>query len=181
MREAVGLEHALTPWRRDAVTGLAPAELAAVHPLGKAPVLEDGSFTIAESGAIAQYLLAHYDHGHALHPRASDVSYPVFLEWMHAAEGAVFLPGLIGFYLLRAGLGESPLAHYMGSERAKALRYVEAHLSKHRYFAGEAFTAADCMMGFMLDNPALPLTPAISRWKGDVQPRAAYQRAKAAG
>lgn len=31
---------------------LAPKELAAVHPLGTAPVITDGDVTVAESGAI---------------------------------------------------------------------------------------------------------------------------------
>lgn len=181
LREANGLEFSVKSWSRDAATNLAPPGLAEVHPLGKAPVLEDGPFVIAESGAIAQYLLAHHDHGHALHPRPSDVSYPGFVEWMHAAEGAVFLPGLMGFYLARAGLGDSGLAQYMASERNKAVAHVERRLTSHRFFAGERFTAADCMMGFMLDNPGMPQLPGIGRWRAEVSARPAFVRARQAG
>jgi glutathione S-transferase len=37
---------------------LAPPELKAVHPLGKSPIITDGRHTIAESGAIVEYLLS---------------------------------------------------------------------------------------------------------------------------
>ena len=38
---------------------LAPPELRAVHPLGKSPVITDDGNTVAESGAIIEYLVAH--------------------------------------------------------------------------------------------------------------------------
>jgi hypothetical protein len=36
---------------------LAPPELKEVHPLGKSPVITDGPHTLAESGAIIEYLI----------------------------------------------------------------------------------------------------------------------------
>ena len=40
--EELGLAYEIRHYARDATTRLAPPELAAVHPLGKSPVLEDG-------------------------------------------------------------------------------------------------------------------------------------------
>ncbi|KAF9523100.1 glutathione S-transferase [Crepidotus variabilis] len=39
---------------------LAPKELLDVHPLGKSPVITDGDITLAESGAIVEYLIQMY-------------------------------------------------------------------------------------------------------------------------
>jgi glutathione S-transferase len=41
---------------------LAPPELRAVHPLGKSPVVTDGDLTIAENGAIVEYILERHYH-----------------------------------------------------------------------------------------------------------------------
>ena len=41
----------------------APAELRAVHPLGKSPVITDNGNTVAESGAIVEYIIGTYGNG----------------------------------------------------------------------------------------------------------------------
>ena len=41
----------------------APAALFKVHPLGKSPVVTDGNVTVAESGAIIEYLIETYGEG----------------------------------------------------------------------------------------------------------------------
>ncbi|MCC5995946.1 MAG: glutathione S-transferase [Oceanicaulis sp.] len=150
--EELGAPYELVVHRRDAATRLAPAALGDIHPLGKAPVLvlEDGR-SLAETGAIAQYLLDKFDIANRLHPVQESPAWPVYLEWMHASEGAVFLPFLMNAYLGPTGLMDSLLGQYMAGERAKALAHVEAHLGRHAWFAGETFSAADCLMGFQLE------------------------------
>src|SRR5580692_3170575 len=46
----------------------APADLRAIHPLGKSPVITDQGKTIAESGAIVEYLLDTYGDGRLIPP-----------------------------------------------------------------------------------------------------------------
>lgn len=152
--EELQVDYALERHARDVQTRLAPEALARLHPLGKAPLLEHDGAVIAESGAIAQHLLETFDPDHRLHPAPGAGNRAVFLEWMHAAEGAAFLPFLMNTYLEATGLTDSLLAQYMAGERAKALGAVEAHLAANPYFAGEAFTAADIMMGFQLESAA---------------------------
>ncbi len=48
--EELGVDYEIKTYQRNATTGLAPPELVKVHPLGKSPVVTDGSTTIAESG-----------------------------------------------------------------------------------------------------------------------------------
>ena len=61
--EELGLPYEVKRYQRDAKTMLAPPELRAVHPLGKSPVISDGDLTLAESGAIVEYLASRYGSG----------------------------------------------------------------------------------------------------------------------
>ncbi|MCH8490504.1 MAG: glutathione S-transferase [Oceanicaulis sp.] len=178
--EELGAPYELVRHSRDAQTRLAPAALGDIHPLGKAPVLvlEDGR-TLAETGAIAQYLLHKFDHANRLHPVPTSPAWPVFLEWMNAAEGAVFLPFLMNAYLRPTGLMDSPLGQFMAAERAKVLGHVESHLKSHSWFAGDAFSAADCLMGFQLEAAekagAISESSAVHDWLTRARARPAHQ------
>jgi len=178
--EELGVPCEIVHYKRDEETGLGPVSLLERHPMGKFPLLEDDGVVIAETGAIAQYLLAKYDGEHRLHPRADSADFPRFLEWVHSAEGAVFLPGLMIFYLNNSGLGESELAKRMVPEMMKAAQHIEAHLSQHAYFAGGTFSAADCLMGFQIQSlkeaGVLTMMPKAAAWLAKVQERPAYQK-----
>ena len=68
--EELGLAYEVKRYQRDAKTMLAPPELRAVHPLGKSPVIQDGGVTLAESGAIVEYLVARTATGASCRRRA---------------------------------------------------------------------------------------------------------------
>lgn len=176
--EELGVEYQLQRHSRDVQTRLAPEALTRLHPLGKAPLLEDDGQVIAESGAIAQHLLEKFDPDHKLHPAPGAANRAVFLEWLHAAEGAVFLPFLMNTYLEATGLTDSLLAGYMAGERAKALAAVEAHLTENAFFAGDAFTAADIMMGFQLESAdkrgGIDQDSPVKAWLAKLQDREAW-------
>ncbi|KZV99548.1 thioredoxin-like protein [Exidia glandulosa HHB12029] len=57
--EELGLKYEIKNYTRTKEHA-APPELKKVHPLGKAPVLQDGDITLAESGAIVEYLIHKY-------------------------------------------------------------------------------------------------------------------------
>ena len=61
--EELGVEYEIEHYKRDTVTRLAPPELQKLHPLGKSPIVTDDDVTIAESGAIIEYLVGKYDNG----------------------------------------------------------------------------------------------------------------------
>ena len=61
--EELGLEYEIKRYQRDPKTMLAPPSLRAIHPLGKSPVITDDGVTIAESGAIVEYLVERYGNG----------------------------------------------------------------------------------------------------------------------
>jgi len=182
--EELGAEYELVRHKRDPQTRLASPVLLDIHPLGKAPLMstETGQ-VIAETGAIAQYLLEIHDPEFKLQPAPGTPERGAYLEWMHASEGAIFLPFLMSTYCQATGLEDSLLDQYMGAERAKVLAYLEAHLGENAYFAGDAFTAADCLMGFQLDaadaRGVFSDTSPIKAWLGRVRARPAYQAMRA--
>ena len=58
--EELGVPCELKRYQRDAKTMLAPPELRTVHLLGKSPAITDDGLTLAESGAIVEYLADRY-------------------------------------------------------------------------------------------------------------------------
>lgn len=62
---------------------LAPPELKKVHPLGKSPVITDGNVTLAESGAIVEYLLRKYGDGRAK-PTAETEADDIYCGFTHS-------------------------------------------------------------------------------------------------
>ncbi|KIO16322.1 hypothetical protein M407DRAFT_34027 [Tulasnella calospora MUT 4182] len=72
--------------RYERVNLLAPPEFYQVHPLGKSPVITDGDLTIAESGAIVEYVIAKYGKG-KLQPLES--GWLDNLYFLHYAEGTL--------------------------------------------------------------------------------------------
>src|SRR5260370_41550042 len=66
--EELGLPYEIKRYQRDPQTMLAPASLREVHPLGKSPVMTDGDATLAESGAIMEYLIERYGGGRRITP-----------------------------------------------------------------------------------------------------------------
>ncbi|MGE3928441.1 MAG: glutathione S-transferase [Lautropia sp.] len=165
--EELGLEYRIERYQRDPRTMLAPPELRRVHPLGKSPVIVDGDITLAESGAILEYLTQRHGGGRLLPPEGSPerirCSY-----WMHYAEGSAMPPLLMRLVLSRLPQGPMPffvrpIARKLCDGAMKAfvepnLRthfdYIEGELSRQRWFAGPEFTVADIQMSFPMEAAA---------------------------
>ncbi len=73
-------------YERDKITILAPKELKKIHALGKSPVITDGDVTVAESGAIIEYLVQTY--GNDLYPQHGSAQHRDYTYWMHYAANA---------------------------------------------------------------------------------------------
>jgi glutathione S-transferase len=172
--------HEVVHYARDENTNLAPKELLKLHPMGKSPLLEDDGLVIAETGAIAQYLLAKYDPDHKLHPRADDPEFAKYLEWVHAVEGSPFLPFLLTVYVSRAEVAGAELEGRIKEEQDKAAAFIEKHLSENAYFAGAHFSAADCLMGFavmfMSAREGFDSCVATKAWLEKVQQRPSFHK-----
>ncbi|MEO8006745.1 MAG: glutathione S-transferase, partial [Betaproteobacteria bacterium] len=86
--EELGLEYEIKRYQRDPATMLAPPSLREVHPLGKSPVITDDGQTIAESGAIVEYLIGRYGDGRLI-PAANTPERLRYTYWLHFAEGTM--------------------------------------------------------------------------------------------
>src|SRR2546428_9711391 len=92
--EELALQYEIKRYQRDPKTMLAPPALLEVHPLGKSPVISDGGLTLAESGAIAEYLVERYGNGRLAPPRRTP-GRARYTYWMHFAHGSAMPPPLL--------------------------------------------------------------------------------------
>jgi len=178
--EELSLPYEIRFYQRDPVTNLAPPELKAVHPLGKSPVITDGAVTIAESGAIIDYILRKYGAGR-LAPDADAADYEAYLEWLHYAEGSAMLPLMLLLYTMRLGEAAAPLKDRIDGEIANHLGYVNRALSGRLYLLGKTFTGADVQMSFVGEVARafgrLGDFPDIAAWVERLHARTAFKAA----
>jgi glutathione S-transferase len=185
--EELGVSYDLKLYQRDAVTRLAPPEYKALHPLGAAPVIQDGDVLLAESGAIVEYIVAKYGNGRLV--RAPDhPDFAPFLYWFHFANGTLQPATGRNMILGRLGLpADNPLIRAMKARLELALGLVEARLGKAGYLAGDELTTADIMAVFSLTTMRyfLPYDlapyPAILAYLQRIAARPAYRRAMQKG
>jgi glutathione S-transferase len=178
--EELGAPYEIKFYQRDATSNLAPPELAAVHPLGKSPVIQDGDLKIAESGAAVDYLIRTYGGGR-LQPAAGTTDHERYLEWLHYAEGSGMLPLMLRFYTLRLGDAGEPLKDRIDSEANNHLGYIESELSGRPYLMGDDLTGADIQMSFVGEVGRalgyLADKPNTAAWVGRMHERPAFKRA----
>jgi len=175
---------------------LAPPELKAVHPLGKAPVIEDSRLplhSIAETGAIMDYVLTQYDRG-LLTPAVGTAERLDYSYWMYAAEGTFMTPLLLKLITDRlgpsapwpvrpvaAGIAKSLCKLLVAPNLETHIQFWEGSLSRSGWFAGKAFSAADIMMSFPVEAAAeragASEQPHIRAWLERIHQRPAYRRA----
>ena len=162
--EELGVEYAIKRYQRDAATMLAPPELRAVHPLGKSPVITDGDLTIAESGAIIEYLVERYGNGRLVPPPGTPEKLR-YTYWLHFAEGSAMLPLVMKLIFGRLenapmpffikpvarGIASKVKAGFIDPNIRAQLDYMESELKKTAWFAGGEFTAADIQMSFPVE------------------------------
>jgi glutathione S-transferase len=193
--EELGLDYEIRRYQRDPKTMLAPESLRAVHPLGKSPIITDGSLTLAESGAIIEYLVDRYGGGRLV-PAAGTPERLRYTYWLHYAEGSAMPPLLLKLVFDRIETAPMPFfakpiaraiagrakSTFVNPQLALHLTYLEAELGKHRWFAGNEFTAADIQMSFPLEAAAARAgldasRPKLAAFLDRIRARPAYGRA----
>jgi glutathione S-transferase len=165
--EELGVPYEVIRYERDAKTMLAPPALLAIHPLGKSPIIVDGGVTVAESGAVVEYLIDRYGGGRLI-PPAGTPERLRYTYWLHYAEGSAMPPLLLKLVFDRVANAPSPWpisaiarriagtvqSSFIGPQLKRHLDYMEAELTAYPWFAGEEFTAADIQMSFPLEAAA---------------------------
>ncbi|UPK07348.1 glutathione S-transferase [Bradyrhizobium sp. 170] len=181
--EELGTPYEMKRYQRNAETRLAPPELKKVHPLGKSPVITDGDTTIAESGAIVDYIIRRYGQGKdkpAMMPAPGSADYEAYSEWLHYSEGSAMLPLMLNLYVGRLKEAGAPLHPRIDSELANHLGYVDGALKGREFFVGASLTGADIQMSFVGEMAKvfgkLDAYPNLAAWLGRMHARPAFQR-----
>jgi glutathione S-transferase len=193
--EELGLDYTLVRYERDAKTMLAPPALRKVHPLGKSPVVVDGENTLAESGAILEYLVERYDVARRFAPSPGTPEHLRYRYWMHYAEGSAMPPLLMSLVFARIrsapmpffvrpvarGIADKAMSGFVGPQVKLHLDHMEAELARSTWFAGEDFSAADIQMSFPLEaasaRSGFDGRPRLRAFVDRLHARSAYQRA----
>ncbi|HEY0480143.1 MAG TPA: glutathione S-transferase [Kofleriaceae bacterium] len=191
--EELELPYQIVKYERDPRTMLAPASLRAIHPLGKSPVITDGDATLAESGAILEYLVETYGKGR-LAPPAGSPGYRDYRYFMHYAEGSL-MPFLVMKLVFNKVSTDAPFlvrpiaktisgtvsSRFLDPNLKAHLAFLADHLGKHAWFAGDAFSAADVQMSFPIEGAIARagggIPPKLTEWLAKIQARPAYRRA----
>ncbi|MFM0739180.1 glutathione S-transferase [Paraburkholderia xenovorans] len=193
--EELGVPYEIKRYQRDPKTMLAPPELRAVHPLGKSPVITDNGQTIAESGAIIEYLIDKYGNGRFA-PAPGTPERLRYTYWLHYAEGSAMPPLLLKLVALRIAAAPMPFfakpiarkiastlqSTFVDPQLKLHLGYIDKELSATGWFVGNDFTAADVQMSFPLEAASARggmegQIPAIAGFLKRIHARPAYQRA----
>jgi glutathione S-transferase len=192
--EELNLPYEIKRYQRDAQTMLAPPELKSVHPLGKSPVITDGSLTVAESGAIAEYLVERYGQGRLI-PPAGTPQRLRYTYWLHYAEGSAMLPLLLKLIFGRVATAPMPFfvkpiaraivakvsSEFIDPQLKLHVDYIESELGRSAWFAGDEITAADIQMSFPLEAASVRgggvLGPKCKAFLERIHARPAYRKA----
>ena len=195
--EELGLPYEVKNYERNAKTMLAPPELMRVHPLGKSPVITDGDLTLAESGAILEYLAEREGSTLAAAPGSPDrVRY---LYWLHYAEGSLMPPLFLKLLFDRIEGAPVPFfvkpvtrkiaaqgrESYVLPQLKRHMDFIEGELAQRTWFAGEAFTAADIQMSYPIEAASKRFGfanhPRMQAFLDRIRERPAFQRAEQRG
>ncbi|MEH2251630.1 glutathione S-transferase family protein [Nostoc sp.] len=180
--EELGIEYEIKFYERDPKTMQAPESLRQVHPLGKSPVITDVDVTIAESGAIIEYLVNRYGNGRLV-PASGTPEHLRYTYWLHYAEGSAMPPLVMRVVLNNFGAGDSSVVSGFVAPQIKLhFDYIEGELRKSTWFAGEEFTAADIQMSFPLEivtttPEEVESRPKLKEFIARIHERPAYKRA----
>lgn len=193
--EELGVDYELIRYARDPETSLAPPELTKIHPLGKAPIIVDDGLTLAESGAIIQYLVERHGNGRFIPPEDTQAALD-YVYWLHYAEGTFMPYMIISLILTRIETAKLPFfvkpvakgivgrvrQGFLDANVRRNLDFMESTLGRTTWFAGDEFTAADVQMSFAVEAAEVRTHlsteyPRLARFLERIRSRDAYQRA----
>lgn len=148
--EELEIPYVFKRYERDPATQFAPAEYKALHPLGTAPIIQDGPVTLAETQAIFDWIIAKYD-GARLTVPASDPAFADYLFWLHFAQGSQMPAEMISL-VVGMVTGDKGLAQMIDQRAVNGLKMLDARLAEKPYLAGDKFTLADIANMFALSS-----------------------------
>ena len=136
--------------------------------------------TVAESGAIIEYLARRYGKGQFA-PALDSPDYNRYMQFLHYGEGSAMLPLMLKLYVGRLGEAGAPLQPRIASEIQNHLGYLNDEITGRDYFVGNALSGADVQLSFVaqvaIRGPGREAFPELARFVDTIEARPAYQRA----
>lgn len=182
LMEELGLQYELKSYPRDPNTMLAHPIFAQLHPIGQAPVIQDGDVTMAESLAIFTYILDLYGEG-KLRIAPGQPGYADFVYWYHYSNGGLMPAAMAPMMMMFTGVTEGPGLDGMKARFARHLGMVNDRLGNNEWLAGSQFTAADILCHFPFGTMSSFMQvdysayPNIRKWLDRLGARPGYQKA----
>ncbi len=123
-----------------------------VESYGELPILVDGASSMSESIAVVTYLLDRYGDGR-LEPNRESDDYGPFLEWIQFGERSLMDP-LSQLVQHTALLPEGERDRAVADKARRVFKHfarsIDAALAGQSYLVGDAFSAADIVVGYAL-------------------------------
>src|SRR3954468_21409200 len=176
------LEEIGTPYETKLVTtrtadGKGAVDPANPHPHGKVPALVHDGEVVFEGAAIALYLVDLFPEA-KLGPRVGEAKRGALLSWL------AYRPGILEPAMMERHLKIQHIPGAMGwAEPDEVDAFLNRHLSENRYFLGDAFSAADILVGgaiqYMMFVKLMAETPVFTEYCARITSRPALQRASA--
>ena len=148
--EELGISYQIVPVNM-APAYRASAEWRKLNPVGKVPVMSDGGLTMFESGAMVQYVLDKYGKGE-LQPVHDTDTYGIYLQWCWFAE-ATFGRALGEIVNHKREFKDAPMQDVIDEMKSRsrlAAQAVDKALDGNQWILGNAFSAADIILGLTL-------------------------------
>jgi len=145
-------------------------EYLRLNPNGKIPLIDDDGFVLWESNAIVRYLAAKFGGGR-LWPedlqRRADADR--WMDWQATELTPAMRDAFLQLIRTAAEQRSQPLIEASNAATESLMAILDAHLADRRFLTGEAFTAADVVVGCAthrwlgLPQPHAP-RPQVERW-----------------
>lgn len=194
-----GIEYTLINHTRNK-HHLAPDDMLAIHPMGKAPILIDDSLpmgeqALAESAVIVEYLLKVYDKDKVFCADDDLIAWKNYHFWLHFAEGSLMPPLVMGL-ILHKTITKSPAlirpivkkvkqgidTMLLTGNVNKSLALLENHLQNKSFIVNDKLTGADIQLYFSVagakkSGADFNDLPNINHWLTLCESRASFKKA----
>jgi glutathione S-transferase len=151
-------------------------EFLAVNPMGKVPALKDGEAALGEAAAICAYVADRYPQA-KLAPDPADPKRAKYLQWLFFSPSCIE-PALMQIFTKI----EVPASTAAWGSATQVFDVLDGALEKGPWILGDAFSAADIMVGSGLNFAVrlfkmVPSRPSFDRYIDRCAARPAFQRA----
>jgi glutathione S-transferase len=146
--EALGVDYELVTYKRGPDMR-APASLAAIHPLAKAPTIVDGDLVLTESSAVLRHIAERHGGGRFMPLEGSDAR-SKHDEWLDYAESSLMGPLMTRFFGGMTGGLPPAMEHIVSQQLAASLTYISDGVGEGPFLMGDELTVADMQMSYCL-------------------------------